>query len=226
MSTQACASSGSMKLNASAPSPLPGGDLDRLAVRAGDPHRRMRLLAGLGDHVAARQRERLRRVARDTGRAPSCWRSARPPRATSPASVWRGCRSRAAPSGWRLRRCRSRRDRRRSGRAWRCPRRCAPDGCSSGSPGGCRDRAGCATCGRPRRRGTPPAPTSASTRRGSGARPPTRSRTRAGRRAPPDRARRGAAGTRRRRSTAWGADARRRRRTASGQLSRPSSAIP
>jgi hypothetical protein len=44
--------------------PVAGGDLDRVAVGARHPHRRVRLLARLGQHVATRHRERLGRVAR------------------------------------------------------------------------------------------------------------------------------------------------------------------
>jgi hypothetical protein len=44
--------------------PVAGGDLDRVAVRARHPHRRVRLLARLGQHVSTGHRERLGRVAR------------------------------------------------------------------------------------------------------------------------------------------------------------------
>ena len=48
----------SRKEKASAPSAVARGDLDGVAVGAGHPHRRMRLLHGLGDDVAAGHRER------------------------------------------------------------------------------------------------------------------------------------------------------------------------
>ena len=96
----------------------------------------------------------------------------------------------------------------------RGPRRCGRDGCSWGSPGGCRGPGGCSWSGRRRRPGTPRAPRSASTPPGSGARPPTRSRSPGGRPAGPAPARRGTAWPRRRDSRAWAAGARRRSRSA------------
>ena len=63
MSAHFRACSGSRKLKASTPRPVAGRQLDRAAVGAGHPHRRVRLLARLGHHVAARHREALALVA-------------------------------------------------------------------------------------------------------------------------------------------------------------------
>ena len=117
--------------------------MDGLALGAGDPDRRMRLLQRLGHDVAHRHGEDTCPGSRDTGSSPSCWRSARPPRPTSPSSARDRCRSLRARPARPIRRCPSRPGRRRSGRAWRCARRRAPDGCSRAAPAPRRGRCGC-----------------------------------------------------------------------------------
>ena len=158
------------------PDPVAGRELDRLAPAAGHPHRRMRPLQRLGDHVARRHPEELAVPARERlldEHARDRVDGVLPHRPLLQA-VDAGS-PRARPPSW-IHRSRTRASRPRSGRAWRRARPRARDGSRRAGAARSRARAGCARYAPPRRRGTPLERRSASTPPGSGARPPTRSR--------------------------------------------------
>ena len=115
----------------------------------------MRLLDGLGHHVAGRHRARTVPLRRRTGSRSCTGPPPRGPPATPP--VWCRGRHRSHPVRPRrtTRRCRTPRGRWTPGRAWRCARRCGPGGCSAAPSGPRRDRCACAGCAGWLRPGTP-----------------------------------------------------------------------
>ena len=161
--------------------PRCAGHLDRVELPARDPQRRMRLLQRLRHDVAQREVEVLavvlpaflaRTSASRTRTASSqTARLSRKRRSNGCSSVT--CCPRRCPNSTRPWLTRSS-VRYALGDTRRMVRRELDDAVTEPDASSC--------AGSPPR-GTPPAPTSASTPRGSGARPPTRSRSRAGRRA-------------------------------------------
>jgi hypothetical protein len=133
--------------------PVPGGRLDGLAVGAGQPHGRMRLLQGLRDHVATGHREAFPFVAGvrlqhhhvgDLLRGLERQRLLLLRRIPKPCSSSRVAPS-PMPNSTRPLEIRSSMATDSAVRA---------DGCSGESPGGCRSRGGCPGCRRPAPRGT------------------------------------------------------------------------
>ena len=164
--------------------------LDGLAVGAGDPQRRVRLLQRLRHHVAARHLEEL---ALEAGigvhrHHVGALLDALVPHPPLLDRIEADIEAAELHHATRSRRCRIRRGRWRRDRASRCARRRAPGDCISAASGRCRGRAGSSWCAASRRREKSRARRSANIPRGNGARLPRRSRCRAGRRVRPGRA--------------------------------------